>query len=157
MQAIQGIRSTGSAAALKPAAKPRLATPTPEGSARAEAEGANQRRSDRVAGEIWVKTPDPMTNFIGSTADISADGMFVHCLNPLPAGERCAVDIAAEGHEATCEAWVVRSLGDGRQGMGIVFKNPDKTFHDAAAALVETCRRHGPDVAACTLRFGEHL
>jgi len=123
----------------------------------AEADGANKRRTDRVAGEIWVKTLDPMTNFIGSTADISASGMFVHCLNPLPAGEQCVVEIAADGHEAECEAWVVRSLQQGRQGMGIVFQNPDPAFHEAVDALVETCRRHGPDIASCTLRFGENL
>ncbi len=146
MRDTQGILVKGSTATLKPV-----------GSAKADAEGANMRRADRVAGEIWVKTLDPMTNFIGSTADISAAGMFVHCLNPLPAGERCVVEIAADGHEATCDAWVVRSLADGRQGMGIVFKDPDPAFHEAVDALVETCRRHGPEVACCTLRFGETL
>jgi hypothetical protein len=147
MQATQGILAKGSAATLKPA-----------GSARADADGANKRRADRVAGEIWIKTLDPMTNFIGSTADISADGMFVHCLNPLPAGTRCAVEIEVDGIEAECEAWVVRSLCEGRQGMGIVFKHPDMTFHHAAQALVDTCRRHGPDMhGSCTLRFGENL
>lgn len=148
MRATQGIKATGFMATA----------PRPVGSARAEADGANKRSADRVAGEIWIKTLDPMTNFIGSTADISADGMFVHCLNPLPAGERCAVDIEVDGHEATCEAWVVRSLSEGRQGMGIVFKNADKAFHDAVEALVDTCRRHGPDMhGSCTLRFGENL
>jgi len=147
MQATQGILAKGFAAKL-----------APEGSAGADADGANKRRADRVAGEIWIKTLDPMTNFIGSTADISADGMFVHCLNPLPAGTRCAVEIEADGHEADCDAWVVRSLSEGRQGMGIVFVNPDMGFHAAVQALVDTCRRHGPDMhGTCTLRFGENL
>jgi len=117
--------------------------------------GVEQRREGRVQGEVWIQTDDPMTNYLGSTADVSAGGMYVHCLNPLPVGARCRVSITIHGATAECDAWVARSLPTGRRGMGLVFRQPDLFFSAAVNALVETCKRPTWDMQACTVRLGE--
>jgi hypothetical protein len=114
-----------------------------------------QRREGRVPAEVWIQTDDPMTNYIGSTADVSPGGMYVHCPDPLPVGAHCRVSVTIHGATAECEAWVARSLPTGRRGMGVVFQQPDLFFSAAVNALVEACRRPAWDLrTACTVRLG---